>query len=161
MRSVVCSSCPGLADRPASFGIPRRRRRVSAPSGFAQLRIELVEIGLHLLAAAFVDELPPSHASCIGQAHPGRSQLALDVVNALAEHDLYAVGALAVDHDVQGLPGFGYAYLYFLRVHRRYAFASSSSFSKRRSGHSQIAATSTYRPHAIQGCTKARGSAAT
>src|SRR6266704_745088 len=131
------------------------------PSGFAELRIELVEIGLHLLAAAFVDELPPPDASSVREAHSSRGQLALDVVNAFAEHDLYPVGALAVDHDVQGLPGFGYAYLYFLRVHRRYAFDSSRSFSKRRSGHSQIAATSTYRLHAIHGCTKASGSAAT
>src|SRR5437879_11565676 len=109
MRSVVCPSCRGLVDRPASFGIPRGLRRILAPPGFAQLRIELVEIGLNLLAAAFVDELPPPHASRVGQAHPGGSQLALDVVDAFAEHDLYPVGALAVDHDIQRLPGFGYA----------------------------------------------------
>jgi hypothetical protein len=35
-----------------------------------------------------------------------------------AEHDLYPVGPLAVDHDVQGLPGFRYAYFDLLRVHR-------------------------------------------
>src|SRR5437899_454202 len=110
-----------------------RQCAASTPPGLAQLRIELVQIGLDLLAAAFVDELPPPYAPGVGQAHPGRGQLALDVVDAFAEHDLYAVRALAVDHDVQGLPGFGYAHLYFLRFHRRYAFASSSSFSKRRS----------------------------
>src|SRR5256885_13634057 len=146
----------GRACSPSGAGQGR-----STPSGFAQPGVELVEIGLNLLAAALVDELPPPHASCVGQAHACRGQLALDVVDSFAEHDLYPIGALAVDHDVQGLPGFRYAYLYFLRVHRHYAFGSARSFSKRWSGHSQIAATSTYRPHAIHGCTKANGSAAT
>src|SRR5713101_1005631 len=90
----------------------------STPPGFAQRRVELVDIGLNLLAAAFVDELPPPHASRVGQAHSGRGQLAFDVVNALAEHDLYPVGPLAVDHDVQGLPGFRHAYADLLRIHR-------------------------------------------
>src|SRR5207247_6360790 len=64
-----------------------RSAACSSPPGFAKLRIELVEIGLNLLAAAFVDELPPPHASRVGQAHPGGSELALDVVDAFAEHD--------------------------------------------------------------------------
>src|SRR5712664_2810378 len=66
-----------------SQGLVRQGR--STPPGFAQLRIELVQIGLNLLAAALVDQLPPSDAACVGQAHPGRSQLALDIVDAFAE----------------------------------------------------------------------------
>ncbi len=44
---------------------------------------------------------------------------------------------------------------------RIHALCWASSFSKRWSGHSQITATSTYSPHAIHGCTKASGIAAT
>src|SRR6266850_1261319 len=42
-----------------------------------------------------------------------------------------------------------------------HAFSWASSFSKRWSGNSQIAATSAYSPQAIHGCTKASGMAAT
>src|SRR5882672_6131304 len=90
----------------------------STPPGFTQRRVELVDIGLNLLPASLVDELPPPHAPGVGQAHAGRGQLAPDVVDAFAEHDLYPVGPLAVDHDVQRLPGFRYAYLDLLWVHR-------------------------------------------
>src|SRR5712692_5540702 len=90
----------------------------STPPGFAQRRVELVDIGLNLLAAAFVDELPPPHAPGVRQAHSRRGQLALDVVDAFAEHDFYPVGPLAVYDDVQDLPGFRYAYLDPLRFHQ-------------------------------------------
>src|SRR5882672_7286878 len=111
----------GSSGRTLGAGCARRGIFPAAASttpGFAQRRIQLVEIGLNLLAAAFVDELAPSHASGVGQAHAGRGQVALDVVDAFAEHDLYPVGSLAVDHHVQRLPGFRYAYLDLLWVHR-------------------------------------------
>src|SRR5882672_1290620 len=104
-----------------ALGAGCARRSIVPPSasttpGFAQRRVQLVDIGLDLLPAPFVDELPPSHVPRVGQAHAGRGQVALHVVDAFAEHDLYAVGALAVDHHVQRLAGFRYAYLDLLWV---------------------------------------------
>src|SRR5882672_9825784 len=90
----------------------------STPPGSTHCRVELVDIGLNLLAASLVDELPPPHAPGVGQAHSSRCQLAPDVVDAFAEHHLDPVGPLAVDHDVQGLPGFRYAYLDLLCDHQ-------------------------------------------
>src|SRR5262249_43303701 len=107
------------------------RASSSTTPGLAQRGVELVEIGLDLLPASLVDKFPAPHAPGVGQAHAGRRQLALDVVNAFAEHDLYPVGPLAVDHDVQRLPGFCYAHLDLLGVHRILSFPSSSENAAR------------------------------
>src|SRR6185295_11048096 len=55
-------------------------------------------------------------AAGVGQAVPGRRQRALHVVDPLADHHLDRVGALAEDHDLDGLAVF-HSQLYFLVVH--------------------------------------------
>src|SRR5438309_1341971 len=91
-------------------------RQLLARSGLAQRRIEPVDIRLNLLATSLVDDLAPHHLADIGHAVAGRRQLALDVVDALAEHHVDPFRPLVQDHDFYGLPAFG-AHLDLLVVH--------------------------------------------
>src|SRR6266536_1071573 len=112
MRSCFSGAC--FLRVGASFAA---RASLSTPPGFTQRRVEHVEIGLDLFAIALVDQFPSPYAPRVGQSHPSRRELALDVVDPFAEHDLDPVGPLAVYDDVQGLPGFRYAHLDLLRGH--------------------------------------------
>ena len=57
-------------------------------SRFTQRRVQQVDIRLHLLAAARVDQFPSHDAPGVGETVSGRGQRAFDIVHALAEHDL-------------------------------------------------------------------------
>src|SRR3970282_382274 len=94
--------------RPQSI---RALRAKSTSAGFPHGRIEPVDIGLDLLAAPLVYDLPPHHRRGIGQPVAGRRQRALDVVDAFADHHLDMLGPLVVHHDLDDLPGFRYPYL--------------------------------------------------
>src|SRR5437773_3652471 len=91
-------------------------RQLLARSGLAQRRIEPVDIRLNLRAASLVDDLAPHDLADIGHGVAGRSQLALDTVDALAEHYVDPFRPLVQDHDLDGLSALG-AYLDFLIVH--------------------------------------------
>src|SRR2546427_9389167 len=91
-------------------------RQLLARSGLAQRRIEPVDIRLNLLAASLVDDLAPHDLADIGHCAAGRGQLALDAVDALAEHHVDPFRPLVQDHDLDGLSAFG-AYLDFLVAH--------------------------------------------
>lgn len=110
----------------ATLLVHRRSPRIlagSARPGLAQGGVTDVEVRLDLRAAPLVDELPAHDAPGVSQTVPGRGQLALDAVDAFTDHNLYPVGALAQDHDVQGLPGFR-SYLDLLCIHRLITSAS-------------------------------------
>src|ERR1035437_6651288 len=100
------------------------------PRRLAEVRIEPVDILLYLLATAFVDNLAPHHASRVSEPVAGRRQFALDAVHTLAEYDLHAVGSLAEDHHVHGLPGLRYAYLDLFGIHQ-VILAQSNSPSRK------------------------------
>ena len=84
-----------------------------APAGIAQRRIDPVDVRLHRRARSFVDDFASHCIAYVGLRVTRRRQLAPDAVDAFAQDDLNAVGALVQDHDVEELPAFGYAYLDF------------------------------------------------
>src|SRR3990170_3760002 len=96
----------------------------STPAGFPHGRIEPLDIGLDLLAAPFVHDLPSHHRPGVGKPVAGRRQRALDVVDAFADHHLDMLGPLVEHHDLDDLPGFGYPYLDLLDVHDSSRYAS-------------------------------------
>src|SRR6267143_7267640 len=108
---------PLLQDELVGYLTPAKApRQLLARSGLAQRRIEPVDIRLNLLAASLVDDLAPHDLADIGHCAAGRGQLALDAVDALAEHYVDPFRPLVQDHDLDGLAAFG-AYLDFFIVH--------------------------------------------
>src|SRR6267378_5386590 len=108
---------PLLQDERVGYLTPAKApRQLLARSGLAQRRIEPVDIRLNLRAASLVDDLAPHDLADIGHCVAGRSQLALDAVDALAEHYVDPFRPLVQDHDLDGLPAFG-AHLDFFVVH--------------------------------------------
>src|SRR5467141_5147231 len=95
---------PLLQDERVGYLTPvKAPRQLLARPGLAQRRIEPVEIRLNLRAASLVDDLAPHDLADIGHGVAGRSQLALDAVDALAEHYVDPFGPLVQDHDLDGL----------------------------------------------------------
>src|SRR5262245_39637184 len=90
---------------------------VSAPPWTAHGRVEPVNIRLHLVTAALVDNLAAQRVADVSETVSGRRERAPDAMSACAEHDLYPVGTLAEDDDIQRLPGLGDAYRDFFVVH--------------------------------------------
>lgn len=88
-----------------------------AASGFAHDWIEPIDVGLNLVATAFVYDLAPHHAADVGEPGAGRSQFAPDTVHALTEDNLYPLGSLAQNHHLQGLAAFGHTNSNFFIVH--------------------------------------------
>jgi len=87
------------------------------PRGFSQGRVQPVNVRLNLLATALVNNFPPHHGAGVRAAIASRRQFALHIVDTLAEHDLYSLGALAQHYDVNRLTPIGHAYLDLLCVH--------------------------------------------
>src|SRR6267143_5836340 len=108
---------PLLQDERVGYLTPAKApRQLLARSGLAQRRIEPVDIRLNLLAAPLVDDLAPHDLADIGHRVAGRGQLALDAVDALAEHYVDPFRPLVQDHDLDGLSVFG-THLDFFIVH--------------------------------------------
>jgi len=89
-----------------SIAVATSRLAISATWACAA-SVANVDVRLDLVAAALVDDFPAHDAAGVGEAVAGRGELALDAVDAFAEHDLDAGGALAEDHDFEELAGFG------------------------------------------------------
>src|SRR5688572_30087935 len=81
------------------------------------MRVEAVDVGLHLLAAALVDDLAAHDLAGIGHAVARRCERAFHVVHPFAQHHLDHFGALAEHHDLMHLAGVGVAHLDFLGIH--------------------------------------------
>ena len=110
------------ADSKAS--LPQKPAKAqSTASGFAQDRIEPVDIRSDLIAAALVDDLAPHHTTSVGLPGAGRSQLAPHAVDTLSEHNLYPFGALVQNHDLHGLAAFGHTDGNLFVVHTAHANA--------------------------------------
>src|SRR6267378_7056646 len=108
---------PLLQDKLVAYLTPAKAvKQLLAPSWIAQRRIKPVDIRLNLLATSLVDDLAPHDLADVGHAVASRRQLALDVVDAFAEHHVDPLGPLVQDHDFDGLPAFG-AHLDLLVVH--------------------------------------------
>src|SRR5687768_3527241 len=108
---------------PVSISMVSSRPVMSAPAGLAHVRVEAVDVGLHLLARALVDDLAPHDAAGVGEAVARRGQRALHAVHAFADHHLDHVRTLVEYHHVHGLASFGHAHRNFFRVH---GFSSSA-----------------------------------
>src|SRR6267378_6755455 len=108
---------PLLQDKLVAYLTPAKAlKQLLARPGFTQRRIKPVDIRLNLLATPLVDDLAPHYLADIGHAVASRRQLALDVVDAFAEHYVDPFRPLVQDHDLDGLPVFG-AHLDFFIVH--------------------------------------------
>src|SRR6266480_4534802 len=106
-----------LHDKQVGYLTPAQAlRQLLARSGLAQRRIEPVDIRLNLLATSLIDDLAPHDLADVGHCVASRSQLALDAVDAFAEHYVDPFCALVQDHDLDGLSAFG-AQLDFFIVH--------------------------------------------
>ena len=86
----------GLCAETALFRLP----------GPAQGGVEQVDLVLHLLDTALVDNLPPHDAAGECKAIACRGKLAPHAVDAFAQHDLDAARALVQDDHVEGLAVF-------------------------------------------------------
>src|SRR5882672_9912706 len=95
----------------------RLRLNGSTSARLFQARVEAVDVRLHLLLAALVDDLAAGDGAGVGAAVARRRKLALHVVHAFAEHDRDPGRALGVDHHLHGLPGGGDAHRDLLDVH--------------------------------------------
>jgi hypothetical protein len=91
--------------------------RRSAALGFAQDRIQAIDIGLNLFAASLVHDLPPHHSPGVCEPVSGRLEITLDVVDPFTDHDLYVFGSLAENHDLERLLTFGHAHRDLLGDH--------------------------------------------
>src|SRR5688572_19096664 len=92
----------------------------SASSRLADVRVQALDVGLHLVPAALVDDLAPHHAAGVGEAVARRGQRAFHAVHALADHHLDHFGALVEDDDVDRLLGLGDAHRDLFRMHGLY-----------------------------------------
>src|SRR6267143_562149 len=126
---------PLLQDKLVAYLTPAKAlRQLLARPGFTQRRIEPVDIRLNLLATPLVDDLAPHDLADIGHAVASRGQLALDVVDAFAEHHVDPFRPLVQDHDFDGWTAFG-AHLDLLVVHE-------SQFSMKRLSSGVVSARS-------------------
>src|SRR6267378_2013496 len=99
---------PLLQDKLVAYLTPAKAvKQLLARSWFAQRGIKPVDIRLNLLSTSLVDDLAPHDLADIGHAVASRRQLALDVVDALAEHHVDPFRPLVQNHDLYGLPAFG------------------------------------------------------
>ncbi len=117
-----CASSGRRSSPPTSNGQPDALARARP----AHLRVELLQVGLHLVAAALVDDLPPHDAAGVGHAVARRGQHALHVVHALADHHFDGLLALAEDDDLHRPAGLGLPHGDLLIVH---AAASSTGMA--------------------------------
>src|SRR5688572_1098448 len=70
---------------PVSTSIASSRLAMSAPAGLAHVRVQAIDVGLHLLARALVDDLAPHDVAGVGEAVARRGQRALHAVHAFAD----------------------------------------------------------------------------
>lgn len=89
----------------------------------AQVGIDPIDIGLDVVATALVDNLAASHATDVRPAKTIRRQIAADAVDAFAENNLDAFGALAQHRDFHELTAFGDTHLDLFDVHEVMDFA--------------------------------------
>ena len=87
------------------------------PARFAHRWIQLVDIRLHLFAAALINDLASHHAAHVGLPGARGRQGAPDAMCTFAQDYFDAVGALVQHHDLHELAGFGDANFYFLVGH--------------------------------------------
>src|SRR5687767_1181379 len=102
---------------PVSISMVSSRPVMSAPAGLAHVRVQSIDVGLHLLARALVDDLAPHDAAGVGEAVARRGQRALHAVHAFADHDLDHLDPLVEDDDLDRLLRFRYPYRDLLGVH--------------------------------------------
>src|SRR5688572_13181346 len=93
----------------------------SAPctlSRLLEVRVQAVDVALHLLDAALVHDLAPHDLAGVSHAVTRWREGAFHVVHALAEHHLDRLRALAEHHDLDELAGVGVAHLDPFGIHR-------------------------------------------
>src|SRR5512147_1643252 len=81
-----------------------RASRADFLSKFPSMRIALVDLGLHVCAAAFVGDFTASDVPDIGELVARRCER---TAHALGDHHVDAVRMLAEHHGLQELPGLG------------------------------------------------------
>src|SRR6185295_15435314 len=74
------------------------------------MRVELVHVRLHLVAAALVDDFAPHDAARVGHGVARRRERAFHAVRAFADHHLDYLRAAAEEHNLHRLAGFGDPY---------------------------------------------------
>ena len=79
---------------------------LSAPRP-SKVRIQAIDVRLHLLAGSLIYDLASHDAAGISLPGTGRRQIAGDVVYALTQHDLNAIGALLEHHHIDEITGLG------------------------------------------------------